>query len=161
MNTSPPRLEPKYVSLLWAGADRAGEIAALHATLFDPPWSEDSLRKSLDHPAATAFIVTLGAPKPTAGFILGQLAADEAEILSLGVASEWQRHGLGGRLVEGLARAVSRAEAKRLHLEVAEDNTAALNLYRKLGFVETGRRKGYYQRKSGGAADALTLSKTL
>lgn len=151
----------KYVSLLWAGADRAPEIAAIHARLFDPAWSEDSIRASLDHPAATAFVAFAGDIKATAGFIMGQIAADEAEILSLGVAPEWQRLGLAQKLVEGLARALGRAEVRKLHLEVAEDNTAALALYRKLGFAETGRRKGYYERNGGPPADALTLAKTI
>lgn len=157
---APAPLDPKYVSLLWAGTDRAAEIASLHAKLFDPAWDEESCKRTLDHPASTAFVVVVGHPKVTAGFILGQLAADEAEILSLGVASEYQRHGLGRRLVDGLARAVSRAEAKRLFLEVADDNAAALALYRRAGFVESGRRKAYYQRKTG-AADALTLALAL
>ena len=53
---------------------------------------------------------------------MGQLAADEAEILTIGVAKGWQKKGIGVRLVEGLARAVKRAEAKKLFLEVATDN---------------------------------------
>lgn len=148
----------KYVSLLWAGVDRAPEVAALHARLFDPAWDEASVRSLLDHPASTAFVAFDGASKSSPGFIMGQLAADEAEILSLGVAPEWQRLGLGRRLIDGLARAVKRAEARRLFLEVAEDNTAAFALYRAAGFQETGRRKGYYKRRDGSSADALNLA---
>ena len=43
------------------------------------------------------------------GFIIGQFAADESEILTIGVAPEFQRHGVGKMLVEGLVRAVQRA----------------------------------------------------
>jgi [ribosomal protein S18]-alanine N-acetyltransferase len=46
-------------------------------------------------------------------------------------------------------------------LEVAEDNAAAIGLYKKNGFVETGRRKGYYERPGANAVDALVLSLTL
>lgn len=153
----PPQLDAKYVSLLWAGPERAAELAALHARLFEDAWDEASVRKVLDHPAATALVAITGEPKRIVGFILGQVAADEAEILSFGVASEWQRCGIGRRLVEGLARAARRAEGKRLFLEVAADNGAAIALYRGLGFEETGRRKAYYARKDALPADALVL----
>jgi ribosomal-protein-alanine N-acetyltransferase len=151
-------MDPKYVSLLWAGPDQAGAIAALHTQLFDPPWDEAGIRALLDHPASTAFVAMIGNPKTAVGFVMGQLAADEAEILSIGVAKEWQRKGIGRRLVDGLARAVARAEVKRVFLEVAADNAAALALYRRLGFAEQGRRTGYYARKGGPAVDALKLA---
>jgi [ribosomal protein S18]-alanine N-acetyltransferase len=95
------------------------------------------------------------------GFVVGQLAADEAEILSLGVRADRQRHGIGRKLVEALARAVKKAEARRLFLEVGAGNTSALGLYRSLGFQEVGRRKGYYQHLGGSAEDALTLALNL
>jgi len=56
---------------------------------------------------------------------------------------------------------VRRAEGKRLYLEVAEDNAVACALYRKLGFAETGRRKGYYARKGAAPVDALVLQRAV
>jgi [ribosomal protein S18]-alanine N-acetyltransferase len=150
--------DPKHVSLLWAGPDRAAEIAHLHQELFDPSWDEASVASLLDHPASTAFVAVVGSPRKAVGFILGQIAADEAEILSMGVAKANQRRGLGRRLVEGLMRAVKRSEGRKLHLEVAADNAAALGLYRGLGFKLVGRREGYYARKGAPAVDAINLS---
>lgn len=158
---SPP-LDAKLVSLLWAGPERAEEIAPLHAQLFDPPWTAASLEQTLSHPASTAFVAEIRVPaRVTVGFILGQLAADEAEILTIGVAPELQRRGLGRRLIEGFARAAKRAEARKVHLEVASDNIGALALYKAMGFTETGRRKGYYERPNGKAEDAVTLALAL
>ena len=157
----PSPLDPRFVSLLWAGPERAEEIAGLHARLFDPAWDVKSVMASLEHPGSTALVVMAGDPKQFAGFILGQLAADEAEILSIGVAPEFQRRGLGKRLVEGLARAAKRAESRRLFLEVASDNDAASGLYLCLGFQPIGGRKGYYQRQGGPPADAINLALTL
>jgi ribosomal-protein-alanine N-acetyltransferase len=151
----------RHVSLLWAAPERAEELAELHAKLFNPSWNADAIRSLLEHPASTSLVAVAGNPKEVVGFIIGQLAADEAEILSLGVRSSWQRWGLGKHLVEGLIRASRRGEAKRLFLEVADDNVAALSLYRRLGFLETGRRKGYYERSEGRRADALMFALTL
>lgn len=151
--------DPKYVSLLWAGPEQAGEIAKLHAQLFNPAWTEESVRALLDHPASTAFMAMVGgAPKTCIGFVMAQLAADEAEILTIGVGKDWQRKGIGKRLVEGVARAAQRAEAKKLFLEVAADNDAAMELYRRAGFLGIGLRRGYYARPDGAAVDAVTLA---
>lgn len=161
MTVSQPLLDPRFVSLLWAGADRAEDMALLHAKLFDPPWDADSMRNSLDHPASTAFVATLGGPGNVVGFIIAQIVADEAEILTIGVAAEYQKHGIGRQLVEGMARALARAEVKRLFLEVAADNAAAGALYLRAGFTPTGRRAAYYERINGPAVDAITMSRML
>ena len=148
----------KHVSMLWAAPERSAEIAALHKRLFYPAWDEAAVNALLEHPASTSLVAVAGDPKTIAGLIIGQLAADEAEILSIGVAPDWQRTGLGKMLVEGLIRAVRRGEAKRLFLEVAADNAGALRLYKSLNFTETGRRKAYYERANGPSVDALLFA---
>lgn len=151
----------KHVSILWAGTDHAEELARLHAPLFGSEWNAASLMELLSHPGCTAFVARVGQPPQTAGFIVGQVAADEAEILTLGVCAGWQRRGIGRRLVEALGRAAGKAEARRLYLEVAASNAAALALYRRLGFEECGRRKGYYVRQGAPAEDAVNLALAL
>jgi ribosomal-protein-alanine N-acetyltransferase len=154
-------IDYKHVSILWAGSENAGELAELHRGVFDKPWDTSAFHGLLSHPGSTAFMARLGSPAEVVGFIVGQLAADEAEILSLGVRADRQRHGIGRKLVEALARAVKKAEARRLFLEVGTGNAAALGLYKSLGFQEVGRRKGYYQHPGGTAEDGLTLALNL
>ena len=157
--TKPGAVE--HVSILWAGADSAEELARLHAPLFSPAWDAATFRLLLDHPGSTAFVARAGEPLETIGFIVGRLTADEAEILSLGVCKGWQRRGIGRRLAEAFSRAVRKAEARRLYLEVATTNAAALQLYRGLGFEEIGSRKGYYERPDAPPEDAINLSLAL
>lgn len=151
----------RLVSLLWASHDMAADIAGLHAALFDPPWDAASVSKLMEHPGSTTLIARTGFPKVSVGFVMAQIAADEAEILSIGVEPSWQRVGLGRRLVDGIARALATSGARRLYLEVAADNAAAVALYGMCGFAETGRRKGYYVRAGKTPVDALVLSKSL
>ncbi len=158
MTNVTPFRNVKHASMLWAAPDRAEEIAALHTKLFDPPWDTAAIKSLLEHPAATSLIAVAGSQKKSViGFVIGQLAADEAEILSIGVSPDWQRVGLATGLLEGLTRAARRGDAKRIFLEVAEDNAGGLALYRKLGFTEVGRRKRYYERPGSKPVDALTL----
>ena len=151
----------RYVSTLWAGPDHAGELARLHADLFAEAWDAASFEKLLAHPGAIALLARLGTPQQTAGFVLAQMAADEAEILTIGVRKDRQGHGVGKRLVEALIRAARKSEIKRLFLEVAPSNTNAVALYKSLGFAQVGVRKDYYKLAGGGAEDALMLSLAL
>jgi ribosomal-protein-alanine N-acetyltransferase len=143
--------------LLAVGSDRAGEIAALHRLLFDPGWGEAAIRGLLARPGSLSFVAEVPGTAGLAGFVLAQVAADEAEILSLGVAPCSRRAGLGRRLTETLIEALRELSAQRLFLEVASDNAPALAWYRKLGFEPVGARKSYYA--CGG--DAVVLALTL
>jgi ribosomal-protein-alanine N-acetyltransferase len=51
--------------------------------------------------------------------------------------------------------------SKRMILEVAADNPAALRLYEKLGFQKISERKGYYVRPDGQPATALVMARPL
>jgi [ribosomal protein S18]-alanine N-acetyltransferase len=153
-----PSLDARHISLLWASPDRAEDVAKLHAVLFDPSWDKAAIAVLLEHPAAAALIATAPGRKDPVGFILAQLAADEAEIISIGVATPWQRLGLGRQLINGLIRAAQRAEVRRLFLEVSTNNTPALALYESLDFRRVGLRPRYYERADLPPVDALVLA---
>ncbi len=51
--------------------------------------------------------------------------------------------------------------SKRMVLEVAADNPAAIKLYTKLGFTKLSERKGYYARPDGQPATALVMARDL
>jgi Fur family ferric uptake transcriptional regulator len=141
----------------------AAELARLHAGLFEAEaWSAASFRELLADPATVAFAAgpsVAGAPLTALpwGLIVGRVAADEAEVLTLAVARERQRLGIGRRLAEKLCLIAGRRGARRLYLEVAEGNRAARALYASLGFEESGRRRGYYVHASAPPEDAINL----
>jgi [ribosomal protein S18]-alanine N-acetyltransferase len=147
-----------HLGILPANIEHAQELAQLHNRLFAQPWSARSFRQLLDYPGSIAFIARAGQPPQVTGFIVGRLAADEAEILTLGVGEKWQRRGLGRKLIEALREAARQAQARRLYLEVASGNATALQLYRNMGFKQTGIRKGYYERKCATPEDAVNLA---
>lgn len=73
----------------------------------------------------------------------GAVEGDTAVISSVAVAPRHRRHGFGGRVVSGLADWASRQGAQRVCVQVTQDNTAALSLYRRLGFI---RHHDYHYR---------------
>jgi len=158
MSSSPgPNASSAPISLLWAVSDDARAIAALHARLFPTAWDSDAIQALIEHPASLA-LVAVRPGREVAGFIIAQIAADEAEILTVGVVPESQRQGTGRQLVEGAKRAATRSGAKRLFLDVAAGNNPARALYAACGFAEIGRRKSYYTLPGGARDDALQLA---
>jgi ribosomal-protein-alanine N-acetyltransferase len=119
------------------GPAHAAVFAAIHATAFpDEPWDEDSFAVLLGHPGVFGLLDDRG------GMILCRVAADEAEILTIGVTA--RRQGIGrGLLAAGVEQARALGAAA-MFLEVAAGNVAARGLYAAAGFGEVGVRRGYY-----------------
>lgn len=86
------------------------------------------------------------------------IAADQAEVLTVGVVPSAQRRGLARQMLAALYAEAIRRGARELFLEVRIDNTPAINLYESEGFARIGRRRGYYD---NGRVDAITMRKPL
>ena len=132
-------------------------LADLHRRCFrtPPPWSAADFAAFVADPLA--FVLVEG----DAGFILGRAVAGEAEVLTLAVAPESRRLGLGRKLV---ARFIYQAQVRgavRAFLEVSAENAAAIALYDSAGFAAEGRRKGYYATPEGVRIDALVMARDL
>jgi ribosomal-protein-alanine N-acetyltransferase len=136
----------------------AETCAELHAHGFAHGWSEAEFESLLASAACLCEGAFEGDEGPLTGFLLSRKAADEAEILTIAVSPRQRRRGIGKELLRRQMRRLAESGVKRLFLEVAEDNAAARALYRSLGFREEGRRKGYYRRAEGPAANALVLA---
>ncbi len=92
-----------------------------------------------------------------AGFVLSRCALDEAEILTIAVAPEFRRRGIGSTLLAAHLARLAAQGVKALFLEVEAGNRAALALYAQFDFRQIGERKAYYRRADGTAAAALML----
>ncbi|MDR2637924.1 MAG: ribosomal protein S18-alanine N-acetyltransferase [Zoogloeaceae bacterium] len=134
-------------------------LAALEARTERFPWKEqhfaDSLRMEYD-----AWGLRRGAER--LGFVLLQHAPDSSHLLKITVASEARRQGLGARLLQHAMQRAAQAGNEQIFLEVRPSNPVALALYRRFGFQEVGRRRGYYPADGvGQREDALVLRATL
>jgi ribosomal-protein-alanine N-acetyltransferase len=127
----------------------AAALAAIHASAFPPreAWGVDAIALQLALPGAFGLIDDRG------GMLLGRIAADEAEVLTLAVAPSVRRQGIATALLHAAKAQVGAGGGKAMFLEVATGNAAALMLYRGEGFIEVGRRRRYY----ADASDALVL----
>ena len=91
-----------------------------------------------------------------AGYAVLRIIAPEAEIENICVAPACRRSGVGETLMEEMLRLAAERDAERIFLEVRAHNEPAKALYLKSGFVESYRRKNYYQ---GPTEDAIIMMK--
>jgi ribosomal-protein-alanine N-acetyltransferase len=79
-----------------------------------------------------------------AGFCVLLVTVDSWELENIAVHPDVRRQGVGGHLLEHARKEAAAAGASRILLEVRGSNRAARELYARMGFSETGRRKNYY-----------------
>lgn len=85
------------------------------------------------------------------GFIHIQDLMDEIDVINIVISEENRRKGYASKLIEHV---INYAKDKKIILEVSDQNTSALNLYKKYNFIEINRRKGYYN-----GIDAIIMEK--
>jgi ribosomal-protein-alanine N-acetyltransferase len=131
----------------------AGVMAEIHKTAFPPTdaWSRDVMLLQLGMPTIFGLVYS------HTGMILGRVAADEAEILTLAVDPGERRRGVGSALLSAAMAHAASLGAVFMFLEVAVTNDAARALYAGHGFTQAGLRRNYYT----DGTDALILRSTL
>lgn len=139
------------------GAERSAECANIHASSFAYPWKEADFEQLLLAPEVIADGAIEAKDLDLAGFILSRAALDEAEILTLAVAPERRRHGIGKSLLTTHFAELAAIGIKRIFLEVDAENVAARALYVSYGFQEVAERKAYYRTAGNRPASALVM----
>ncbi len=137
----------------------AVDIDAVHALderSFANPWPRRSFEFELnENEASRQWVAEMDGV--LVGVIVVWLLGEEAHIATLAVQPELRGRGIAARLLCAALQALAAEGAVTAALEVRAGNTAALHLYRRFGFVEVGRRKGYYQ---DNGEDALLMDLT-
>lgn len=139
-------------------------LADIHSASFKRGWSGAEFESLLVQDGTYALIAFHRNPfgmRSAAGFSLFRLVEDEAEILSIAVAPQHRRRGIGRLLLEESLRQLYRDGARTVHLEVEDSNLAAIALYRRLEFHESARREGYYAEGRQRPAGALVMVRQL
>jgi len=140
-------------------ATDARDMAAIHAESFAPPFGSGGWN-ALEMATHTQrdFCLGIDHEGALAAFIIVSTPADQAEILTIATHETSRRQGFGRQLIDHTLEHLRDQDASELFLEVAEDNAAALALYKTAGFQPIGRRPAYYRRANGRVA-AITFSK--
>jgi [ribosomal protein S18]-alanine N-acetyltransferase len=123
-------------------------------------YSRADLRYYLSHPRSFS-VVAEDTAKSIRGFAIAESYLEEGRrighVITIDVAPAARRNGLGRMLMDALLDRMCAVETAKVRLEVAIDNVDAQAFYRQLGFVKTGRIRGFYM----GKLDALAMEKRL
>jgi [ribosomal protein S18]-alanine N-acetyltransferase len=145
------------------GALDLDRASALHAESFIPlgerAWTRQDLAELVALPGVAGLLLQIDGHD--AGLAVCQVAADEAELLTLAVRPTDRRQGAARHLLAAVIDHVRKAGARALFLEVGVDNPGALSLYESQGFRAVGERRAYYERGQEPPADGIVMRLTL
>lgn len=129
--------------------DLAGVLALERSVAEAPHWAEGEYWAALKGDALRRCLLVAEIEGRLAGFAVGKVVwlGDEVagELESVAVGSETRRQGVGRALCEAVLEWCRGMGAGEVELEVRVGSAGAVRLYEGLGFVATGRRRGYYR----------------
>jgi ribosomal-protein-alanine N-acetyltransferase len=124
------------------------EILEIEKTLFATPWTrgmfeqEIAARPGPDGPGTYSVVATVG--DRVAGYVVAWFIDEGVHLMNIAVRREFQRRGIGRRLLADLVKTASAAGKRFIVLEVRAGNAAAQALYRTFLFENIGIRRRYY-----------------
>ncbi|KLE35074.1 ribosomal protein S18-alanine N-acetyltransferase [Aurantiacibacter luteus] len=140
-------------------SDDIDTIMAVMDDAFDPVYAEAWTRAQVLDAlvfAHTHYILA----EDGAGFVLSRTAADEEELLLIGVRPAARGRGVGAALMQRFIEKAQARGVKRVFLEMRAGNPAE-RLYRKFDFEQIGLRRNYYRRAQEGPIDAITFARSI
>jgi ribosomal-protein-alanine N-acetyltransferase len=131
----------------------AEEILEIERASFPSPWSYNAFRAETEKSVSHLWVLT--SEGRVSGYICFWLLESEIQLINIAVRPESRRNHLGQFLLarmieEGLSKGVN-----NIWLEVRRSNSAARNLYSRMGFLEIGIRPKYYSETN---EDAIMMS---
>ena len=128
-------------------------VHAIETACFRTPWSKASFYREVTDNACARYLVLRedGVAIAYAGvwFVL-----DEGHITNIAVRPDRRGMGYGERVTRAMIQLAADSGMNWMTLEVRRSNVAAIKLYHKLGFIDVGYRKRYYENTE----DALLMA---
>jgi ribosomal-protein-alanine N-acetyltransferase len=131
------------------------EVVAVERSVYPHPWTRTNFSDSLKN-GYHAWVLR-DPLRELLGYFLVMAVVDEAHLLNVAVAARWQGKGLGRFLLNQSVACARGLGMDSMLLEVRPSNVRALEIYRRYGFTEIGRRKGYYPAANQTREDAIVM----
>lgn len=141
---------PRYRSMT---AEDLDHVMAIENEVYAQPWTRGNFHDSLMAGYHCRIMELAG---EVVGYSVISVGADEAHLLNLSIAAQWQRRGLGRELLKFMIGLAREFLAYKIYLEVRPSNLAGRALYAGAGFREIATRRDYYP-GPGGREDAVVM----
>lgn len=118
---------------------------------FDDFWNYNILKEELN--SSNSYYIVAKSKNELENEIVGfagmKVVIDQSDIMNIVTKKAYRNQGIGNILLKNLILLSKNLQLSSISLEVNEENKAAIYLYKKFGFQQTGFRKNYYQNKNG------------
>ncbi|WP_286162437.1 ribosomal protein S18-alanine N-acetyltransferase [Methylobacillus flagellatus] len=138
-------------------ASDLADVVRIEAMVHDYPWTRGNFADSMQ---AGHDCWTYTEQYNIVGYAVLMMVLDEAHLLNISIAKEYQAAGRGYALLQHLMQLAKQAGAANMFLEVRQSNLPAIRLYERTGFNEMGIRRNYYPARTG-REDAILMGMAL
>lgn len=124
--------------------DDLEQVVAIDQASFTLPWPARSFHYELtDNPLSRCWVADVDGR--VAAMLVLWFVLDELHVATIATHADFRRQGIAKKLLLLALSSAKKEGALTAFLEVRAGNIAAIEMYRQFGFVETGRRPGYYK----------------
>jgi len=131
------------------------DVMRIEKLCFKTPWKRIFFADDIRRPTSSLMVAQVDGK--LVGYCVAWLVADEVHLANIAVDPDWQRQGIGDRMLTCILTSCREAGCRDIYLEVRAGNIAALEFYRKYGFRHSFTRRGYYP----DGEDALVMEREL
>ena len=131
------------------------EIQDILLTEFDNFWNVETLKNELENENSYYFVAKQNGS--IIAFVGIKSVLDEADIMNIVTRKDLRNKGIGTAILSAIIDFANSHDIQKITLEVNENNSSAIHLYEKLGFVRIAERPKYY----GGVDTAIIMQLTL
>lgn len=124
-----------HVHTRWLIRRDMPEVMAIEFDGFEYPWTEREFLVTLKNRNCIGMVAE--SCERVVGFMIYELHRPRLHLISLAVAGDVRRRGVGRQLIEKLQAKLPRGDRQRITTEVRETNLAAQLFFRELGFKAT------------------------
>jgi [ribosomal protein S18]-alanine N-acetyltransferase len=157
VSAMPKSVVPPEPRLLFGklGVDDLDALMAIENDVYPFPWTRGNFLDSL-YNGYEAWVMR-DDDGALLGYFLLMLALDEAHLLNISLRRDLHGKGLGRTLLDKAVAVARDKGAVTMFLEVRPSNQRALQVYERYGFLQVGRRKGYYPANANAREDAIVM----
>jgi [ribosomal protein S18]-alanine N-acetyltransferase len=137
---------------MWVRSMTLGDCEALEAQPGGATLGVEA-RAELSRELTRAWVAGEAPEGPALACVLAWWVVDELQIMALETLPMARRRGVARALLTEVIAAATAAGARRVSLEVAEHNEAAVRLYSSLGFRVFNVRRAYYRQTGENALE--------
>jgi ribosomal-protein-alanine N-acetyltransferase len=131
------------------------DVLAIENDIYPYPWTRGNFLDSL-YSSYETWILRDGNGSLAAYFLM-MYAVDEAHLLNITVRRGLHGKGIGRMQLDKVKALAREHGMTSILLEVRPSNLRAMQIYERYGFLQIGKRKGYYPAANNMREDAIVM----